>query len=104
MFVTALDSNGALYEHSLFEPQLQGTLNLVPAHAWYALPGGALTSVDVRSADSLGLAKDHPLRLGVDTGAGLDSHLARLQPDDREETRRVWWECLSPGQAGEVSF
>jgi PAS domain S-box-containing protein len=104
MFVVALDANGALHEHSPLEPQLQATLNLVPAHVWYALPGGALTFVNERTADYLGLAKDHPLRFGVDTGAGWDSHLALLHPDDREETRRVWSDCLRNGCAGEVSF
>jgi PAS domain S-box-containing protein len=104
MFVAALDANGALHEHSPLEPQLHATLNLVPAHAWYALPGGALTFVNERTADYIGLARDHPLRFGVDTAAGWDSHLALLHPDDREETRRVWSECLRQGCAGEVSF
>jgi PAS domain S-box-containing protein len=104
MFVAALDANGSVHEHSPLEPQLQATLNLVPAHAWYALPGGALTFVNQRTADYLGLAKDHPLRFGVDTSAAWDSHLALLHPDDREETRHVWSECLRQGCAGEVSF
>src|SRR5580704_10849862 len=104
MFVAALDANGALHEHSPLEPQLQATLNLVPAHTWYALPSGALTFVNQRTADYLGLAKDHPLRFGVDRGAGWVSHLAFLHPDDRDEARRVWSECLRNGCAGEVSF
>ncbi len=104
MFVAALDANGALHEHAPLEPQLQATLNLIPAHAWYALAGGALTFVNERTADYLGLAKDHPLRFGLDTGADWDSHLAFLHPDDREETRRVWSDCLRNGSAGEVSF
>ena len=46
-----------------FEAQLQATLNLVPAYAWYALGSGALTFVNERSADYLGLPKNHPTRL-----------------------------------------
>jgi PAS domain S-box-containing protein len=104
MFVASLDVNGAVHEHSPLEPQLQATLNLVPAHAWYALPCGALTFVNERTADYLGLPKDHPLRFGTGTGADWDSQLPLLHPDDREETRRVWSDCLRTGSAGEVSF
>jgi PAS domain S-box-containing protein len=104
MLVTGCDVNGALQGHSPLEAQLQATLNLVPAHAWYALPSGALTFVNRRSADYLGLPEDHPLRSGKVTGAGWDSHLPLLHPDDREETRRVWSDCLRAGRAGEVSF
>jgi len=32
--------------------------------------------------------------LGIDTGAAWDSHLAFLHPDDFDETRRVWSNCL----------
>ncbi len=31
--------------------ELQLALNLIPAHAWYALPSGALTFVNERTAD-----------------------------------------------------
>lgn len=71
-------------------PELQFALNLIPAHTWYAVPSGALTFVNGRTADYLGLPKDHPLRLGIDTGAEWDSHVPLLHPDDHEETRRVW--------------
>jgi hypothetical protein len=104
MVVTGLNVNGVLYQHSPREAQLQATLNIVPAYAWYALPNGALTFVNERTADYLGIAKDHPLRFGTDTGADWDSHIPLLHPDDREETRRVWSECLRTGCAGEVSF
>jgi PAS domain S-box-containing protein len=104
MLVTGLDANGVLHQHSPLGPQLQATLNIVPAFAWYALPSGALTFVNERSADYLGLPKDHPLRLGTDTGGGWDSHLLLLHEDDCEETRRVWSNCLRTGCAGEVSF
>jgi hypothetical protein len=63
--VTGLDYNGVLHQHSPFEAQLQATLNIVPAHAWYALPNGSLTFVNERTADYLGLPKDHPLRFGM---------------------------------------
>jgi hypothetical protein len=89
MAVTGLDVNGALDQHSPFWAQLQATLNFLPAHAWYALPNGALTFLNARIADYLGLPKDHPQRFGSDTGADWDSNLAFLHPDDREETRRV---------------
>ena len=84
--------------------QLQSTLNLVPAHTWYAAPSGGLTFVNQRAADYLGLPKDHPLRFGIDTGAAWDSHVPLLHPDDHDETRRVWSNCLKTGSAGEVSF
>jgi PAS domain S-box-containing protein len=104
MVPTGFDVSGALDQHSPLEAQLQATLNLVPAYAWYAVPRGALTFVNERSADYLGLSKDHPLRFGIDTGADWDSHIPLLHPDDREETRRVWSDCLRTGCAGEVSF
>jgi PAS domain S-box-containing protein len=104
MVVTGIDVNGALYRHSPLEAQLQATLNIVPAYAWYALPDGALTFVNERTADYLGLTKDDPLRFGTGTGADWDSHIPLLHPDDREETRGVWSDCLRTGCAGELSF
>jgi PAS domain-containing protein len=55
--------------------QLQATLNVVPAHTWYAAPSGGLTFVNRRTADYLGLPKDHALRFGVDIGAQWDAHI-----------------------------
>jgi PAS domain S-box-containing protein len=101
MLVTGPDVNG---QHSPLDAQLQATLNLIPAYAWYAVPSGALTFVNERSADYLGLPKAHPLRSGIGAGAEWDSHISLLHPDDREETRRVWSACLRTGSAGEVSF
>jgi PAS domain S-box-containing protein len=86
------------------EAQLRATLNVIPAYTWYALPYGALTFVNERTANYLGLPKDHPLRFGIDTSAEWDSHTALLHPDDREEARRVWSTCLSTGSAGEFTF
>src|SRR5258705_6453464 len=84
--------------------ELQLALNLIPAHTWYAAPSGALTFLNKRGSDYLGLPKDHPIRLGIDTGAAWDSHIPLLHPDDHEETRRVWSTCLRTGGAGQVSF
>jgi formate hydrogenlyase transcriptional activator len=101
MLVTGPDVNGL---HSPLDAQLQTMLNIIPAYAWYAVPSGALTFVNERSADYLGLPQDHPLRSGTGTGAEWDSHISFLHPDDREETRRVWSDCLRTGSAGAVSF
>ena len=84
--------------------QLQATLDKIPAYTWYANPTGGLTFVNTRCADYLGLPSDHPLRLGIDIGAAWDSHIALLHPDDAEETRRVWSNCLKTGSSGEVTF
>jgi PAS domain S-box-containing protein len=87
-----------------FEAQLRTTLNIVPAYTWYAAPSGALMFVNERGADWLGLAPDHPLRLGTDDGGAWDRHIPLLHPDDQEDTRRVWSGCLASGRPGEVSF
>jgi len=84
--------------------ELQFALNLIPAHTWYAVPSGALTFLNERGSDYLGLPKDHPIRLGIDTGAGWDSHVSFLHPDDHEEARRVWSTSLRTGSAGQASF
>jgi PAS domain S-box-containing protein len=83
---------------------MRATLNLIPAHTWYAAPSGALQFVNIRSADYLGLPKEHPLRFGAATSGEWDSHIAFLHQDDHDETRRVWSTCLRTGEAGEVSF
>ena len=85
-------------------PQLQATLNLIPAHTWYASASGALIFVNERGSDYLGLPNDHPLRLGIDNGAEWDSHIGLLHPDDRQESRRVWSNCLRSGSPGQISF
>jgi formate hydrogenlyase transcriptional activator len=88
----------------LVAAQLRATLDMIPAYTWYALPSGALTFVNERTANYLGLPNDHPLRFGSDTGAAWDSHIPLLHPHDHEETRKVWSGCLRTGCAGEVSF
>src|SRR5580692_3975402 len=87
-----------------FEARLQATLNVIPANTWYAAPTGALTFVNARAADYMGLPKDHPLRFGIDTGAAWDSHIPLLHPDDRDESRRYWSDSLKTGSAGENTF
>ncbi len=86
------------------EAQLQATLNVIPAHTWYAVPSGALTFVNERTADYLGIPQGHPLRLGIDTGAAWDSHLSLVHPDDHEDSRKVWSTCLRTGRAGGGNF
>jgi PAS domain S-box-containing protein len=88
----------------VFGAQLRATLNVIPAYTWYASPSGALTFVNERGAEYLGLPENHALRFGTDTGAAWDSHLSMLHADDREATRKVWSECLKTGLPGEVSF
>jgi PAS domain S-box-containing protein len=100
MAVTTLDGQ----QYPWLEAQLQATLNLIPAHTWYALPFGAVTFLNERCADYLGLAKNHPLRFGIDTGASWDSHVPLLHPDDHEEARRIWSACLSTGCSYQASF
>jgi PAS domain S-box-containing protein len=84
--------------------QLQATLNVIPAHTWYASASGGLTFVNKRTADYLGLPKDHPLRFGIDVGAQWDAHLPFVHPDDREETQGNWSTRLRTGEGGEGSF
>jgi PAS domain S-box-containing protein len=84
--------------------QLQATLNVIPAHTWYASPSGGLTFVNKRTADYLGLPKDHPLRFGINVGAQWDAHLPFVHPDDRAETQENWSTRLRTGEGGEGSF
>ncbi|HTB66164.1 MAG TPA: PAS domain-containing protein, partial [Steroidobacteraceae bacterium] len=97
-------SAATLVMNDSLEARLQATLNVIPAYTWYAAPRGALTFVNERSADFLGLPADHPLRFGIDTGAAWDAHIPLLHPDDHDETRRVWSNCLKTGCAGQLTF
>src|SRR5476651_2136577 len=83
--------------------QLKATLDMIPAFTWCAAPSGALLFVNSRCADYLGLPKDHPLRVGTDTGAAWDSHIPFLHPDDHEEARRASSDNLKKGCPGDVS-
>jgi PAS domain S-box-containing protein len=99
-----VDEGKKAEEQSRFLAQLQAILNVLPAYTWYGTPSGSLTFVNKRTADYLGLPKDHPLRFGIDIGAPWDAHVPLLHSDDHEETRKVWSTCLHTGEAGEISF
>jgi PAS domain S-box-containing protein len=91
-------------EQSISAPQLQAFLNVLPAYTWYAAPAGALTFVNKRTGDYLGLPKDHPLRFGIDVGAQWDDWIPLLHPDDREKARQYWSTSLRTGHPGEHSY
>ena len=100
---TGLPAQGTTQQYPRLEAQLQATLNVIPAYTWYAVASGALTFVNNRTGDYLGLPKDQPLRFGIETGTEWDAHIPLLHPDDQEEARRVWSVCLGAGSAGENS-
>ena len=99
-----VDEGNKAEEQSRFLAQLQASLNVIPAHTWYAAPSGGLTFVNKRTADYLGLPKDHPLRFGTDIGAQWDAHIPFLHPDDQEGARKTWPVNISTGEASEFSF
>src|SRR5712691_13096264 len=99
-----VDEGKKAEEQSRFLAQLQATLNVIPAYAWYAAPSGGLTFVNKRTADFLGVPNDHPLRFGIDIGAQWDDWVPLLHPDDQEEARKYWSNCLRTGEAGEHSY
>jgi hypothetical protein len=81
METTEADSIEATNKESAPEKlkaQLRAVANVIPGHVWYATPSGALVFEKSRSADYLGLPKDHPLRFGIDLGGEWDSHVALL--------------------------
>jgi PAS domain S-box-containing protein len=86
------------------EEQLRFTLNAIPAFTWYAAPSGALTFVNQRFADFLGLPNDHSLRVGTNPGAEWDSHLSLVHPEDHQDSLRVWSTSLQTGCAVEWTF
>src|SRR6202166_2551787 len=87
-----------------FAAHLRKTLNTIPAYTWYAVPSGTLTFVNERYADYLGLAKNDPLRSGVESGVPWDTHIQLVHPDDHEETLRVGATCNRTGAAGQAAF
>src|SRR5882672_10657304 len=99
-----VDEGKKAEEQSRFLAQLRATLNVIPAYTWYAAPSGGITFVNKRTADYLGLPKDHPLRFGIDIGAQWDAHVPLLHPDDHEKSRKSWSTCLRTGEAAEVSL
>src|SRR6266404_356541 len=99
-----VDEGKKAEEQSRFLAQLRATLNVMPAYTWYAAPSGGLTFVNKRTAEYLGLPKDHPLRFGIDIGAQWDDHIPLLHPDDHEKSRKSWSTCLRTGEFAEESF
>ena len=99
-----VDESKKAEEQSRFLAQLQASLNVIPAYTWYAAPSGGLTFVNKRTADYLGLPKDHPLRFGIDIGAQWDAHIPLLHPDDQEKSRKSWSTCLRTGEFAEENF
>ena len=99
-----IDEGKKAEEQPRFSAQLQTTLNVIPAFTWYAAPSGGLTFVNKRTADYLGLPKDHPLRFGIDIGAQWDAHIPFLHPDDQEGARKAWPVNIRTGEASEFSF
>src|SRR5277367_6429676 len=99
-----LPQRGASVSNASLAKQLRKALNAIPAYTWYALPSGALTFMDERSADNHALAEDHPLRLGIDTGASWDSHIPLLHPDDHDEARKLWSDALRTESAYQATF
>jgi C4-dicarboxylate-specific signal transduction histidine kinase/PAS domain-containing protein len=87
-----------------FMAQVQAILNVLPTYTWYAAPRGALTFVNTRTADYLGILNDHPLRIGIDIGAQWDDWVPLLHPDDQEEARKYWSNLLRTGKGGEHSY
>src|SRR6266508_3013400 len=99
-----IDEGKKAKEQPRFAAQLQAILNVLPAYTWYAAPSGGLTFVNKRTADYLGVPKDHPLRFGIDIDAQWDDWVPLLHPDDHEESRKYWSNCLRTGEAGEHSY
>jgi len=87
-----------------FMAQVQAILDVLPTYTWYAAPRGALTFVNTRTADYLGIPNDHPLRFGIDIGATWDEWIPLLHPDDQEKARKYWSNCLRTGETGEYSY
>jgi PAS domain S-box-containing protein len=87
-----------------FAAQLRKTLNTIPAYTWYALPSGVLTFVNEGYADYLGLAKNDPLRLGLEVDVPWDTHIQLVHPEDHEETLRMGAACNRTGTAGQAVF
>jgi PAS domain S-box-containing protein len=87
-----------------FMAQLQAILNVLPAYSWYGKPSGSLLFVNNRQADFLGVPKDHPLRFGIDIGAQWDDWIPFLHPDEQEEGRKYWSNCLRTGEGDEHNY
>jgi PAS domain S-box-containing protein len=99
-----IDEGKKAEEQAGLAAQLQAILNVLPTYTWYAAPSGGLTFVNKRTADYLGVPKDHPQRFGIDIGAQWDDWVPLLHPDDQEGSRKYWSNCLRMGEAGEHSY
>jgi PAS domain-containing protein len=87
-----------------FLAQVRAILNVLPAYTWYSAPSGGLAFVNKRQADFLGVPKDHPLRFGIDIGAQWDDWIPFLHPDEQEEGRKYWSNCLRTGEGAEHNY
>jgi hypothetical protein len=97
-----VDEGNKAEEQSGFLAQLRAILNVLPVYTWYGNPSGSLLFVSNRQADFLGIPKDHPLRFGVDIGAQWDDWIPLLHPDEHEEARKYWSNCLRTGEAASI--
>ena len=84
--------------------QLLANLNLLPGYIWYANQSGALTFVNQRCVDYLGLTENDPLRFGIENGATWEAHISLLHPDDHDANHKFWTECIRSGCASESTF
>jgi PAS domain S-box-containing protein len=91
-------------EQPAFLAQLRAILDVLPVYTWYGTPSGSLLFVNKRQADFLGIPKDHPLRFGIDIGAQWDHWIPLLHPDEHEEARRYWSNCLRTGEGAEHNY
>ncbi|WP_171947805.1 PAS domain-containing protein [Bradyrhizobium erythrophlei] len=96
-----VDEGQKAEEQSKFLAQLRATLNVLPGYTWYGNSSGGLLFVNNRQADFLGVPKDHPLRFGIDIGAQWDAWIPFLHPDEQEEGRRYWSNCLRTSKGDE---
>jgi PAS domain S-box-containing protein len=87
-----------------FVAQVQAILDVLPTYTWYSAPSGALTFMNKRTAEYLGVPQDHPLRFGIDISAQWDDWVPLLHPDDQAEARKYWSNLLRTGEGGEHSY
>jgi len=72
--------------------------------SFYALPSGALTFVNERTANYLGLLNDHPLRHGIDIAQRGIPIFTLCIPTSTRRHAKSGQRVLSTGRAGEFSF
>ena len=69
---------GVTQQHPSFEAQLQATLNMIPAHAWYAVPSSALTFVLAESRGRISGPSWAAAKLGIPPST-LDHRIKALK-------------------------